>query len=102
MKSVIIKVVNQTHPNQQFKYAGVTYKLGLRLFIVFICAHIHIKLYNNSRSFVKNQLKPEKITIFNFNSAFFIDFFLIIFYYLRTYKYRIIPHLVVRHEMEVP
>ena len=75
----------------QIKYAGFTYNKALSCIFNYICAIVHINLFNNSRKPVKNQLKLEKITISVFNSAFFIDFFLIIFYYLGTYKYITIP-----------
>lgn len=84
MKSVIIQGVTHTHLDTHFKPDGFTYNKCLSPSMKFICAAVHINLFYNIRSLTKNQLKPGKITIFSFNSAFFIDFFLIISYYLVT------------------
>jgi len=53
-----------------------------------ICAFLHINKFNDTIASLKNQLKPKKITILSFNSAFFIDFFLIIYYHqLKKFQY---------------
>jgi len=65
-------------------YLSLTYAFSNEVKINYnkkiICAFLHINNLHDTIGFLKNQLKPKKITIFSFNSAFFIDFFLIIYY----------------------